>query len=342
MWNIFGQSKAVDLLRSSVEQGRLSHAYLLVGPAHIGKGTLALGLAQAVNCPEEDSPCGVCASCTRIASGANADVQIISLTPGAKEIGIDQIREAQHTASIKPYESKWRVFIIEGADRLSAEASNSLLKTLEEPPDNVLLILTSIHKGQIMSTILSRCQMVELHAAAASVIEKALVDKWEVDAKKAKLLSRFCNGSIGWALMAYDDKSVVEGRSEIIDVIVELASASVSDRFAYAAQQATFFAQDKEAVFETLNLWTGWWRDVLLVKQGCPHLVTNVDRMDTLERSSDEYDVALIAGFISSLDSVVHNLRRNANPRLALEILMLDIPKAHYGRRKEGATVASF
>jgi len=342
MWNIFGQPKAVDLLKSSVEQGRLSHAYLFTGPAHIGKSTLAFGLAQAVNCAENDSPCGVCASCGRIASGANADVQIISLAPGAKEISIDQIREAQHTASIKPYESKWRVFIIEGADRLSTEASNSLLKTLEEPPDNVLLILTAVHKGQIMPTILSRCQMVELHPVAASVIEKALVENWGVDAGKAKLLARFCNGAIGWALMAYGDESVVEGRAEIVDGIVELTSASISDRFACAAQQATFFGQDKEAVYETLNLWTGWWRDLLLVKQGCVDLVTNIDRIEMLEQSSGQYNVAQIAGFIKSLDLAVRNLHRNANPRLALEILMLDIPKPHHGRRKEGASAAFF
>jgi DNA polymerase-3 subunit delta' len=342
MWNIFGQPKAVDLLKSSVAQTRLSHAYLFVGPNHIGKGTLALSLAQAVNCIEEDSPCGVCASCSRIASGANSDVQVIGLVPGAKEIGIDQIREAQHTASLKAYESKWRVFIIDGADRLSTEASNSLLKTLEEPPDNVLLILTAVHKGQMLSTILSRCQVVELHPVAAPVIEKALVEKWEVDAEKAKRLSRFCNGSIGWALMANTDESVVEGRSEIVDKIVELATSSISDRFAYAAQQATFFGQDKEAVFDNLSLWTGWWRDILLVKQGCVDLISNIDRMDVLEKLSGQYDVGQIAGFIQGLDLAVRNLHRNANPRLALEILILDIPKPHHGRRKEGASAASF
>jgi DNA polymerase-3 subunit delta' len=342
MWNIFGQPKAVDLLKSSVEQGRLSHAYLFVGPAHIGKGTLACNLAQAVNCTEEDLPCGVCASCSRIAYGANADVQIISLIPGAKEIGIDQIREAQHTASLKAYESKWRVFIIDGADRLSTEASNCLLKTLEEPPDNVLLILTAVHKGQILPTILSRCQTVELYPVAASIIERALVEKWGVDGETARLLSRFCNGSIGWALMAHDDQSVLEGRSEVIDGIVELGAASISDRFAYASQQAAFFGQDKEAVYEALTLWTGWWRDMLLVKQGCVDLLTNIDRIETLEKVSNELDVTQIAGSIKSLDLAVHNLHKNANPRLALEILMLDIPKPHYGRRKEGANAASF
>ncbi|MFC1978827.1 ATP-binding protein [Chloroflexota bacterium] len=342
MWNLFGQPKAVDLLKSSVEQKRLSHAYLFTGPAHIGKGTLASSLAQAVNCAEEDSPCGVCVSCGRIASGTNSDVQIISLAPGAKEISIDQIREVQHTASIKPYESKWRVFIIDGADRLSIEASNSLLKTLEEPPNNVLLILTAVHRGQIMSTILSRCQILELHPVATKTIENGLVNQWGVDPEKAKHFSRFCNGAIGWALMAYGDESVVEGRAEIIDRIIELGSAFISDRFAYAAHQASFFGQDKEAVFETLSLWIGWWRDLLLVKQGCKELVANIDRIDMLEQLSDEYDVAQVAEFIKSLDLVVVNLHRNANPRLALEVLMLDIPKPHNERRKEEAKTASF
>jgi len=193
-----------------------------------------------------------------------------------------------------------------------------------------------------MPTILSRCQAVELHPAAASVIEKALVNQWGVDKGKAKLFSRFCNGAIGWALMAYEDESVVEGRSEIIDGIVGLTVASVGDRFTYAAQQATFFGQDKEAVFETLSLWTGWWHDMFLVKQGCQNLITNIDHMDMLEKSSNNYNVAQIAGFIKSLDSAVSNLRRNANPRLALEILMLDIPKPHHGRRKEEAAIVSF
>jgi DNA polymerase-3 subunit delta' len=342
MWDIFGQTKAVDLLKSGVEQDRLSHAYLFVGPKHIGKGTLALKLAQAVNCPEEDLPCGICASCSRIASGANPDVQTICLAPGAKEIGIDQIREAQHTASLKPYESKFRVFVIDGADRLSTEASNCLLKTLEEPPDSVLLILAAEHKGQILPTILSRCQMVELHPVAAAVIEKGLVEKWEVDEGKAKQLSRFCNGSIGWALMAYDDESITAGRSEIIDKIIELGAAPITDRFAYAAELATLFGQDKDAVFESLYLWIGWWHDILLVKHDCKDLVVNIDRIDGLKKLAVQYDADQIAGCAKSLNSAVYNLRRNANPRLVLEVLMLNIPKTDDGRRKKETVTVAF
>jgi DNA polymerase-3 subunit delta' len=342
MWNIFGQTKAVDLLKNSVRQNRLSHAYLFVGPKHIGKATLAHKLAQAVNCPEEDLPCGVCASCSRIASGANPDVQTICLTPGAKEISIKQIREAQHAASLKPYESKFRVFIIDGADRLSTEASNCLLKTLEEPPNSVLLILTAEHKGQILPTILSRCQIVELYPVAAPVIEKGLVEQWEVDEEKAKQLSRFCNNAIGWALMAHSDESIVEGRSEIIDRIAELASASITDRFSYAAQLATLFGQNREMVFEALSLWTSWWRDILLVKHDCRDLVVNLDRIDTLKKLAWQYSAAQIAGYTKSLDLAVYNLRRNANPRLVLEVLMLSIPKIDYGKGGKEAAMVSF
>src|SRR4030042_396604 len=132
MWQVLGHPKATTLLERSIQRGRLSHAYLFVGPPHVGKMTLALNLAQAVNCQAEDVPCGECASCRRIASGKHADVQIIGLiSTEKKEISIEQMREMQNSASLPPYEGKQKGFIIEKADLLPHEASNSLLKTLE-------------------------------------------------------------------------------------------------------------------------------------------------------------------------------------------------------------------
>ncbi len=116
----------------------------------------------------------------------------------------------------------------------------------------------------------------------------------------------------------------------------------ISDRFTYAAELATSFAQDKEAVFESLNLWIGWWRDILLVKQDCKDLVINIDRIDTLTKLADEYDVDQIAGFVKSLDSTVYNLGRNANPRLVFEVLMLNIPRIDHGRRKKETATVTF
>jgi DNA polymerase-3 subunit delta' len=167
MWQIIGQDRILSSLRRGLEGGTLAHAYLLVGPPHVGKMTLARDLARAVNCGEAGPPCGECAACQKISVGKHADVQMIGLYGGAEarsrtEIGIDQIREVQHAASLPPFEGKCRVFIIDGAEYLSTEAANSLLKTLEEPAASVVFVLLTTSDRRLPATVVSRCQRLEL------------------------------------------------------------------------------------------------------------------------------------------------------------------------------------
>jgi len=142
MWQVVGHEETVALLDRSLRNGRLAHAYLFVGPRHVGKMRLAIELAKALNCHHEERPCGVCTQCERIEGLKHADVQVIGVD-GTTEIGIDQMREMQHCASLKPFEGRHRVFIIDGVEHLSREAANCLLKTLEEPPADVQLVLLS-------------------------------------------------------------------------------------------------------------------------------------------------------------------------------------------------------
>ncbi len=149
MWQVVGQDRVISLLQRSLEKKALAHAYLLVGPPHVGKMTLALDLAKAINCDAAAPPCGECTACRRIASGKHADVQIIGLAGDGDsaearsqtEISIDQIRQMQHSACLPPFEGRYKVFIIEGAELLSNEAANCLLKTLEEPEEKIVFLL---------------------------------------------------------------------------------------------------------------------------------------------------------------------------------------------------------
>ncbi len=206
MWQVVGQAKAVNLLQRSLENGRLAHAYLFVGPRHVGKMTLALNLAQALNCQEEERPCGSCRSCSRIALGHHPDVQVLGRNHSAdapkKEIGIDQMREIQHAASLRPYEGSYRVFIIDGAEHLSEEAANSLLKTLEEPAADVVFLLLTTDEGLLPSTIVSRCQKIELPPIPTKTIEQALIEHWGATEERARGLARMCHGGLGWAISA--------------------------------------------------------------------------------------------------------------------------------------------
>lgn len=336
MWEVIGQPRATGLLKHSLNTDRLAHAYLFVGPAHVGKATLATNLAQALNCEHEDRPCGRCSSCNRIAAGMHADIQIIGRAPQVgssepgprKEIAIGQIRELKQAAGLQPYEGKYRVFIIDGAEHLNEESANCLLKTLEEPPAGVVIILVTANETRLLPTIVSRCQRIELAPVPASTIEKELVENRGVTPDRAGILSRVCRGGIGWAISAALDESIYDKRASQLTELQDLADAGLDTRFEFASKLATQFGKSRDSVEETLSLWLEWWRDLMLVKAECPELVTNVGLEPALERHADRFSLAEIRSFMGAIRAALDNLEQNANARLALEVLMLSVPGA--------------
>ncbi len=334
MWQVIGQTRVVTLLQRSLEEESLAHAYLLVGPTHVGKMTLALNLAQALNCQGTERPCGECASCQKIASANHADVQVIGLTQNVDsaeaklrtEIGIDQIRQMQHSASLPPFEGKYKIFIIEGAEFLSTEAANCLLKTLEEPIGAVVFILLTTNDRLLPDTVVSRCQRLELSPLAATEVEAALGSHRGIESQKAKLLARLSRGCLGWALSAAFDDSLLKQRAEKIDKLLDIIHTDCEERFTYANQLAVQFTQNRGLVQEVLDLWLDYWRDLLLVKIGCHDIITNVDRLDRLVEMAKGYRLTQIKSFINSIQVAGEQLKQNANPRLVLEVLMLDMP----------------
>ena len=325
MWNIIGHEAAVKLLDSSLKNGRLSHAYLFVGPAQVGKMTLALNLAQALNCGSDDKPCGKCSSCKRIMESRYADVQVIA-PAGRAEISIDQIRELERYASLKPFEGGCRVFIIDNAEMMSTEAANCLLKTLEEPPPFVYIILLSSNEKAILPTILSRCQKLDLRPVSVSDIKNALIERWNVKPDDARVLSRLSSGCMGWAVRASAGEEIMTQRKEQIQTIIDVARADRIDRFSYSAEIAGRFSKNRADVQNLLSLWISWWRDLLLIKSGCHDIITNIDFRETLFREEACYDIIDIRNFITGLAQAGTLLKNNANPRLVLDVLILDMP----------------
>jgi len=339
VWQVVGQTRAVSLLQRSLERGSLAHAYLLIGPAHVGKMALALNLAQALNCEASDPPCGECASCQKIALGKHADVQIIGLTSDGNsaeakpraEISIDQIRQMQHSASLPPFEGKHKVFIVDRAEQLSNEAANCLLKSLEEPVGKVIFILLAISESLLPATVTSRCQQLKLPPLAATELEAALNSGWGIEPQKARLLARLSHGCLGWAISAASDDGLLQQRTQQLDRLLDIINADYEERFAYAAQLAAQFSQNRGWVQEILDLWLDWWRDLLLVKVGCNDTITNIDRSAILIEMARGYNLAQIKVFINNIQAAGEQLRLNANPQLVLETFMLSIP----GRRGE-------
>ena len=336
MWSVIGQAKAVSLIQRSLETGSLAHAYLFTGPAHVGKMTLALNLAQALNCEATEPPCGQCISCQKIDSLKHADVQVVGLGSNGNsteakrqaEISIDQIRQVQHSVSLPPFEGNYRVFIIDGAELLSIEAANCLLKTLEEPVGKVVFILLTVNEEALPATVISRCQRVELPPVAAGELEDFLVKNWGIEQQKARLLARLSHGCLGFALSANYEDELLQHRSERLDELLDITDANPEERFVYATKMATQFSQNRSVVQEQLDLWIQWWRDLMLVKVSCNDSVTNIDRLDVLVNKAKGHSLASIQAFIKNIQAAGEQLRQNANPRLVLEILMLNLPEA--------------
>ena len=333
MWTIFGQDHLLKRLEPTLQQRRQSHAYLLSGPPHVGKMAMAINLSQAVNCLEgPGAPCGTCTQCTRIAAGLHADISI--LVPGQGEegrspktvIGIDAIKELIHRVSLNPYEGSSSVVIIDGAESMSDDAANALLKTLEEPPPQVMFLLLTANEGAVLPTIRSRCQSMVLVPLSKDMMVQRLVTGHQTTPEQAEQLFRLSRGCLGWAIGALDDAQVLEQRQADLEKLQETLDAGLETRFTYANEIATLFGSDRDAAKDLLALWLRWWRDLLLIKEGAEEFLHNSDHSDSLRNQASGLSTAEIVQFINRLMQTLSNLDSNVNPRLAMEVLMLNLP----------------
>ena len=332
MWQLRGHDALVGQLDRAFRDGRAPHAYLIVGPPHVGKGTLAVSIAQRVNCTRaEDAPCGSCTQCQRIASGSHADVRTISTAreeDGAsrRQIGISTVRELQHQTSLKPYEGATRVYIFDGAEDMSTEAANALLKVLEEPPDQVLFLLLTALEDSVLPTIRSRCHRIELHPLPIAAVAEELTSSGLAGPEEAEVLARLSRGCLGWALSAAREPAVMERRTAQVERISRLASATLEERFDYGGDLATRYSRDRQDAVGELEQWLRWWRDILLLKEGGEEHVSNVDQMDPLRQVAGQVTTQQVVKTITGVRDTIEALESNANPRLALESFMLALP----------------
>ena len=332
--NIHGHDGVLNLLYTAAQADRLAHAYVLVGPPHVGKMTLAVHLAQLVNCEAPTpGPCLTCNQCKRIASGHHADVQITGL-PTTEEgalgtqIRIEQVRELRKQASLRPYEGRTRVFIIQDSELLTNEAANSLLKYLEEPPPNVLLALLASDEDALLPTVLSRCQLLALRPMPFASLQDVLTDSYGAPEEQAALISRLSGGCPGWAISAVQDESVLDARLTTLDEQINLAEADLATRFRFAASLGSAFYRDRPRVRGILALCQSWWMDLALCAAGAPDQIVNIHRIEQVEAQSQLVGVSAAHGFIKHVARARDLLDRNVTPRLALEWLMLKMPSA--------------
>lgn len=324
---VIGHDWAVEVLSGAIEHDRVGHAYLITGPAQVGKTTLAKIFAQALNCEHADArPCGRCRQCMLMRAERHPDVRFLEPEVsgrGKLSIKIDAIRDLQRGLQLAAYEGRFKVVIVRGFDAANRNAANAFLKTLEEPPSNTVLILTASDADTLLDTIKSRCRVVGIRPIPAATIQQALVTRWHVPHEKARLLANLANGRLGWAVNAAQDATILDDRNQQLNMLHELLAGDLIARFKLADR----LARTAETLPTLLNMWLGWWRDLFLVSSGSGQ-IANVDERERLAHLAVHWQQPSIQKSLNQTSAALWQLEKNANPRLVLETLFLTYPVA--------------
>ncbi len=328
-WNTvadrWGHRWAAQVLQQAVATHTVSHAYLITGPHGVGKFALASTLAAALLCAENTPPCGVCRACRLVATRSHPDLHIVASERIGAALKIEQVRELQWQLALTPVEGKYRVAILQRFEEATPSAANALLKTLEEPPPHVVIVVLAADADRLLPTIISRCQQIPLRPLPIRQVEESLRTHWQASPEQAELLAHLSGGRLGWAVQILKNEPplMYRNRDRRLEDLLGLLSATCVERFRYADE----LSGDRGAVQETLGLWVGWWRDVMLLASQADVPVSNVDRLSQLEHHARRFGIEQSVAMLQALRQALERLEQNANPRLVLEVLMLDLPR---------------
>ena len=324
---IIGHQRILEFLNKSIKNQRLAHAYLFTGPAHLGKRAVALEFIRMLVGQQIDK-------------AIHPDILIIKPEIKEKdgkekelEIGIDQARKIQHQMSLFPYQADYKIVLIDGAEKMTSEASNCLLKTLEEPNGQAILILITSHYQSLLPTIVSRCQLVNFLPVAGEEIEKGILrygiesyipcearvySKGRTLNHTLKQIVRLANGRPGLAIQYLENPELLEQENKNISQLEKLLRADLNERYQYVEQ----IAKNAPLARQILDDWLFWFRDLLLLSIGCSDLIIH----PKISQYQGAYSLPKLKNIIQTIKKTNWLLANpSINARLALEVLMLEI-----------------
>lgn len=316
---VVGQDGAKEVLGRTLASGRVAHGYCFLGPSGVGRKLTALAFAQALNCLAEGGrPCGACLACRKIATGNHPDVRVI--VPDGLTLKIEQARELAREVSYRPLEGRFKVYVLDDAERMTLPTANALLKTLEEPPPQVVLILICRNPRMLPLTVLSRCQIVRFRPLAEGEFVAALGQRGVATAE-ARLLARICQGRLGLA-MEGEGGQVIEQRNQALDLLRGVREKGAEALFVGVEPMG----RDRPRAELILEAWRLWYRDLLWLKAGAPEDgVVNSDCLPELHRQVAVYSMEEILRDMETLREIWQALQSNVSPRLGLEVALMTI-----------------
>ena len=315
--DIMGHDRIIEVLRRSLCNGKTAHSYLFEGVPGSGRKKTAMMLIQALFCTAlPDDACGACPSCRKIESGNHPDIHHIAPLPDKRDISIDQLRELQHILSLRPYEAPRKVCIIDPAERMSVNAANSLLKTLEEPPGNALIILLTENAGMLLSTVRSRCQLIRFAPLSPEHIV-TLLERNGMASEAATLIAPMSGGSLQRAL-ELDNESLVVRREAVLSRVSQLSHNRIATIFDAAEE----LSGTRDATLELLDMLLSFFRDAVHLGAGNREIVNRSVR-PAIESIAAQRSFPRNLELLERINATKRDVQRNANPKLALDNLFM-------------------
>src|SRR3989338_1747124 len=330
-WPIVGHQNIISYLEHCLLSGQLAHAYLFVGPSQIGKTKVADFFSQALICQnfsekKKPLPCGLCPYCRQAQNHLHPDIFRVERELNddsekfKKNISIEQVRELQNKLNLRSFLDSFKIAIINQAQALSQEAANSLLKTLEEPAPKTILIILATHQHLLLQTIVSRCQVLKFLPVKNSDLVDYLIGQ-RIDRKKAKNLAALAFGRPGVAIDYLSDQSAYEELTSEIKQFISILQSDVISRFKIINELVV--ARDIDGLKKILFIWSKVIRDLLLIKNSLPNLISHAFIGGELTRVAEIFSPKTLMEIIKQLNLTRRYLDANLNPRLTFENLVL-------------------
>ena len=317
---IIGHEKQINSLKNAIDNNSVSHSYLFEGEEGLGKRKVALAFSKTLLCKEEKNvPCNTCSSCIKFDKGNHPDFK--ELSPEKGLINLKQVEELISSVSTSPFESKRKIFLIDDSDLMNLEGKNKLLKTLEEPPEFMNIILVTCKTNRLLPTIVSRCQGIKFYPVESSRIRELLIKEYSMDEESSKFIAEFTKGSVGKSIELATSQDFFKERDEVIKIIDSILKGDKTK----ALSSIDFFTSNKENIDEILDIILYWFRDILIYKElGESSLILNKDKIEILS-SQSFLDLSKINDIIYRIEETKANIKSNVNFGLSIETMLLNI-----------------